>query len=77
VVRLFLVGQSAGAHLSACALVSQAKKESEGDGTVLPWKASQFKAYMGISGGWATMHSVSTVAFTRQLVLQIHSSRLE
>ncbi|KAH8970699.1 hypothetical protein BDL97_02G102900 [Sphagnum fallax] len=49
--QLFLVGQSAGAHLSACALVSQAKKESEGDGTVLPWKASQFKAYMGISGG--------------------------
>ncbi|CAM6038254.1 unnamed protein product [Sphagnum compactum] len=50
--KLFLVGQSAGAHLSTCALVWQAVKESEEDGPVLPWKPSQFKAFMGISGGY-------------------------
>eukprot|EP00250_Pteridium_aquilinum_P009648 c18825_g1_i1 orf=166-1443(+) len=62
--RLYLVGQSAGAHLGACTLLNQAKKECEGnivytssqeramEEALLTWRASQFKAYIGISGGY-------------------------
>lgn len=62
--RLYLAGQSAGAHLAACALVEQARKESERDSggkaseepasneAELAWRASDFKAYFGISGGY-------------------------
>lgn len=62
--RLYLAGQSAGAHIAACALAEQARKESERgktgkeseeseqDEDGLTWKASQFKAYFGISGGY-------------------------
>ena len=58
-----MAGQSAGAHLAACALVEQAIKEyrinkgTDARGSVkgveqeLTWVASQFKAYFGISGG--------------------------
>lgn len=50
--RLYLAGQSAGAHLASCALLSQAKKEAlEGRATVL-WSPSLFKAFFGISGGY-------------------------
>lgn len=62
--RLYLAGQSAGAHLAACALVEQARKdcergksdaaneECEDDEAKSTWRASQFKAYFGISGGY-------------------------
>lgn len=61
--RFYLAGQSAGAHLAACALIEQAIKEirvgkglkssDESDsGAALSWRASQFKGYFGISGGY-------------------------
>ncbi|MCO5582585.1 hypothetical protein L7F22_036483 [Adiantum nelumboides] len=62
--RLYLVGQSAGAHLGACTLLNQAKMERERITVqtsqvelerreiLLPWRASQFKGFIGISGGY-------------------------
>ncbi|XP_078431458.1 putative isoprenylcysteine alpha-carbonyl methylesterase ICMEL2 isoform X2 [Wolffia australiana] len=49
--RVYLMGQSAGAHIAACALLAQAKKEC-GEGEYSDWSISQIKAYMGISGGY-------------------------
>lgn len=49
--RIYLVGQSAGAHLSACALVEQASKECR-EGETITWSVSQIKAYFGLSGGY-------------------------
>lgn len=43
------MGQSAGAHIAACALMEQAGKES-GGGPV-SWSVTQIKAYFGLSGG--------------------------
>ena len=44
------MGQSAGAHIAACALLEQAIKEtSAGENT--SWSVSQMKAYFGLSGG--------------------------
>ncbi|CAA0822448.1 Isoprenylcysteine alpha-carbonyl methylesterase ICME [Striga hermonthica] len=48
--RIYLMGQSAGAHISACALVEQAIKEDNGLKT--SWSVSQIKAYFGLSGGY-------------------------
>lgn len=49
--RIYLVGQSAGAHLGACALLLQAEKQIT-DGTAgLTWISSQIKAYVALSGG--------------------------
>ncbi|GFQ01370.1 isoprenylcysteine alpha-carbonyl methylesterase icme [Phtheirospermum japonicum] len=48
--RVYLMGQSAGAHIAACALLEQAIKESNGEKT--PWSVSQIKAYFGLSGGY-------------------------
>ncbi|OVA10190.1 Alpha/beta hydrolase fold-3 [Macleaya cordata] len=48
--RIYLMGQSAGAHIAACALVEQATKESEEDEK--SWTVTQIKAYFGISGGY-------------------------
>ena len=48
--RIYLMGQSAGAHISACALLNQAIKESK-EGDVMSWSVSQIKAYFGLSGG--------------------------
>ncbi|KAL9271328.1 Isoprenylcysteine alpha-carbonyl methylesterase ICME-like protein [Drosera capensis] len=48
--RIYLMGQSAGAHISACALVDQAMKESEGKTN--SWSVSQIKCYFGVSGGY-------------------------
>ncbi|KAL6994065.1 hypothetical protein U1Q18_012170 [Sarracenia purpurea var. burkii] len=48
--RFYLMGQSAGAHISACALLEQAIEESEGRS--VSWSVSQIKAYFGISGGY-------------------------
>ncbi|KAJ7553118.1 hypothetical protein O6H91_06G084900 [Diphasiastrum complanatum] len=50
--RLYLAGQSAGAHLAACALVEQVRKEMFGGKDNIAWCASQFRAYFGISGGY-------------------------
>ncbi|OVA05059.1 Alpha/beta hydrolase fold-3 [Macleaya cordata] len=49
--RIYLMGQSAGAHIAACALVEQAIKES-GEGEKTSWSVSQIKAYFGLSGGY-------------------------
>ena len=43
------MGQSAGAHISSCALLQQAVKESKGES--ISWSASQINAYFGLSGG--------------------------
>jgi len=43
------MGQSAGAHISSCALFEQAIKESRGES--ISWSVSQIKAYFGLSGG--------------------------
>lgn len=45
------MGQSAGAHIAACALVEQAIKESDATQTTT-WSVSQIKAYFGLSGGY-------------------------
>ncbi|KAG7555411.1 Alpha/beta hydrolase fold-3 [Arabidopsis suecica] len=48
--RIYLMGQSAGAHIAACALLEQATKESKGES--ISWRVSQIKAYFGLSGGY-------------------------
>ncbi|KAK9105513.1 hypothetical protein Scep_022357 [Stephania cephalantha] len=48
--RVFLMGQSAGAHIAGCALVKQAVKEYRGEAT--SWSVTQLKAYFGLSGGY-------------------------
>nr|GEV57007.1 probable isoprenylcysteine alpha-carbonyl methylesterase ICMEL2 [Tanacetum cinerariifolium] len=47
--RIYLMGQSAGAHISSCVLLNQAIKESKGE--TISWSVSQIKAYFGLSGG--------------------------
>ncbi|XP_047330856.1 probable isoprenylcysteine alpha-carbonyl methylesterase ICMEL1 [Impatiens glandulifera] len=50
--RIYLMGQSAGAHIAACTLIEQAMKETgEGDNST-SWSLSQIKAYFGLSGGY-------------------------
>ncbi|KAJ9554171.1 hypothetical protein OSB04_018216 [Centaurea solstitialis] len=49
--RIYLMGQSAGAHIAACALVDQAIKESDATQSTT-WSVSQLKAYFGLSGGY-------------------------
>lgn len=48
--RIYLMGQSAGAHIAACALVDQTVKEARGES--ISWSLSQIKAYFGLSGGY-------------------------
>ncbi|KAF8011307.1 hypothetical protein BT93_J1807 [Corymbia citriodora subsp. variegata] len=48
--RIYLMGQSAGAHIAACALVDQAIKESRGES--ISWSLSRIKAYFALSGGY-------------------------
>ncbi|KAL9275019.1 putative isoprenylcysteine alpha-carbonyl methylesterase ICMEL1 [Drosera capensis] len=48
--RVYLMGQSAGEHIAACALVEQAISESRGES--VSCHASQLKAYFGLSGGY-------------------------
>ncbi|PIN07459.1 Arylacetamide deacetylase [Handroanthus impetiginosus] len=48
--RIYLMGQSAGAHIAACTLLEQAIKEASGEKT--SWSVSQIKAYFGLSGGY-------------------------
>ncbi|XP_068335522.1 probable isoprenylcysteine alpha-carbonyl methylesterase ICMEL2 [Pyrus communis] len=49
--RIYLMGQSAGAHISACALLDQAIKEAKKEESI-SWSVSQIKAYFGLSGGY-------------------------
>ncbi|KAJ7971180.1 isoprenylcysteine alpha-carbonyl methylesterase ICME [Quillaja saponaria] len=49
--RIYLMGQSAGAHISACALLEHAIREARKGGSI-SWSVSQIKAYMGLSGGY-------------------------
>ncbi|KAJ9708068.1 hypothetical protein PVL29_000229 [Vitis rotundifolia] len=49
--RIYLMGQSAGAHIAACTLLEQAIKEC-GEGESTSWSVSQIKAYFGLSGGY-------------------------
>ncbi|PIA63444.1 hypothetical protein AQUCO_00201054v1 [Aquilegia coerulea] len=55
--RIYLVGQSAGAHIASCVLVEQAIKESS-KGDNISWSVSQIKAYFGISGGYNILNLV-------------------
>ncbi|KAH9772045.1 putative isoprenylcysteine alpha-carbonyl methylesterase ICMEL1 [Citrus sinensis] len=48
--RIYLMGQSAGAHIAACTLLEQAIKET-GEGESTTWSVSQIRAYFGLSGG--------------------------
>ncbi|KAL6543747.1 hypothetical protein OROGR_010244 [Orobanche gracilis] len=48
--RIYIMGQSAGAHIAACAILDQAIKEASGEKTC--WSVSQIKAYFGLSGGY-------------------------
>jgi prenylcysteine alpha-carboxyl methylesterase len=48
--RIYLMGQSAGAHIAACTIVEQVIKES-GEGDSVSWSSSQINAYFGLSGG--------------------------
>lgn len=48
--QIYLMGQSAGAHIAACALLEQAVKESKGE--EITWSVTQIKAYFGLSGGY-------------------------
>ncbi|KAM1214606.1 hypothetical protein ACFX2I_011115 [Malus domestica] len=55
--RVYVMGQSAGAHIGACTLVDQAIKEaSEGESS--SWSLSQIKAYFGLSGGYNLLNLV-------------------
>ncbi|XP_057738763.1 isoprenylcysteine alpha-carbonyl methylesterase ICME-like [Arachis stenosperma] len=55
--RIYLMGQSAGAHISSCALLDQAIKEV-GKGNKVSWSISQLKAYFGLSGGYNLLELV-------------------
>ncbi|GAY46219.1 hypothetical protein CUMW_095290 [Citrus unshiu] len=54
--RIYLMGQSAGAHISSCALLEQAVKESTGES--ISWSASHIKYYFGLSGGYNLLNLV-------------------
>ncbi|XP_077253706.1 isoprenylcysteine alpha-carbonyl methylesterase ICME-like isoform X3 [Tasmannia lanceolata] len=66
--RIYLVGQSAGAHIAACALLDQAVKEC-GEGENTDWSVSQIKSYFGISGGKNFSDALQRVGAKVKLVL--------
>ncbi|XP_049365022.1 probable isoprenylcysteine alpha-carbonyl methylesterase ICMEL1 isoform X6 [Solanum verrucosum] len=49
--RIYLMGQSAGAHIATCALLEQAIKETGAEPRA-SWSVSQIKTYFGLSGGY-------------------------
>ncbi|XP_009769055.1 putative isoprenylcysteine alpha-carbonyl methylesterase ICMEL1 isoform X1 [Nicotiana tabacum] len=55
--RIYLMGQSAGAHIASCALLEQAIKEASEDQRD-SWSVSQIKAYFGLSGGYNFLNLV-------------------
>ena len=64
--RIYLAGQSAGAHIGACALLDQAKKEISEGPDELTWKAFQIKWYFALSGGLVGMNWNSRCVFCIQ-----------
>ncbi|XP_029121510.1 isoprenylcysteine alpha-carbonyl methylesterase ICME isoform X3 [Elaeis guineensis] len=65
--RVYLMGQSAGAHIAACTLLEQAIKEAAGES--ITWSVSQIKAYVGLSGGKDFVDALQTVGAKAKLVL--------
>ncbi|OIT03342.1 PREDICTED: probable isoprenylcysteine alpha-carbonyl methylesterase ICMEL1 [Nicotiana attenuata] len=55
--RIYLMGQSAGAHIASCALLDQAIKEASEEQRD-SWSVSQIKAYFGLSGGYNFLNLV-------------------
>ncbi|XP_030513550.1 probable isoprenylcysteine alpha-carbonyl methylesterase ICMEL1 isoform X2 [Rhodamnia argentea] len=55
--RVYVMGQSAGAHIAACAFLEQAIKDC-GEGESTSWSVSQTKAYFGLSGGYNLLELV-------------------
>ncbi|KAL4396216.1 hypothetical protein S245_000771 [Arachis hypogaea] len=55
--RIYLMGQSAGAHIAACAIVEQAIKEAAKEEGI-SWSLSRIKAYFGLSGGYNVFNLV-------------------
>ncbi|XP_073142914.1 probable isoprenylcysteine alpha-carbonyl methylesterase ICMEL1 isoform X2 [Henckelia pumila] len=72
--RIYLMGQSAGAHIAACALLEQAIKEA-GRGKT-SWSVSQINAYFGLSGGYNFL-SLADHFHTRGLYRSIFLSIME
>ncbi|KAK9091111.1 hypothetical protein Sjap_024288 [Stephania japonica] len=70
--RIFLMGQSAGAHIAGCALVKQAVQEYRGEPT--SWSVTQLKAYFGLSGGMMDGEE-SLQCFSPELMVQDPSIR--
>ncbi|PSR84912.1 Isoprenylcysteine alpha-carbonyl methylesterase, partial [Actinidia chinensis var. chinensis] len=73
--RIYLMGQSAGAHIAACALLEQAVKET-GEGESTSWSVSQINAYFGLSGGYNLFNLVDHF-HSRGLYRSIFSSIME
>ncbi|KAG0538651.1 hypothetical protein BDA96_03G254800 [Sorghum bicolor] len=72
--QIYLMGQSAGAHIAACALMEQAVKESGGH--PVSWSVTQIKAYFGLSGGY-NMHNLVDHFHQRGLYRSIFLSIME
>ncbi|KAG0503372.1 hypothetical protein HPP92_003444 [Vanilla planifolia] len=64
--QIYLMGQSAGAHIAACALVHQAIKEC-GEGESITWSVSQMKAYFGLSGGASRLQYIEFLTEERSI----------
>ena len=75
--RIYLMGQSAGAHIAACTLVEQAINEA-GEGESTSWSVSQIKAYFGLSGGWVSIagffEPCGTLSCVSSTVIQVDAS---
>ncbi|XP_038719100.1 isoprenylcysteine alpha-carbonyl methylesterase ICME-like isoform X2 [Tripterygium wilfordii] len=65
--RIYLMGQSAGAHISTCVLLEQAIKESLGESIF--WSVSQIKAYFGLSGGKSFVDTLQSMGAEAKLIL--------
>ncbi|KAL8052792.1 hypothetical protein ABFX02_05G027800 [Erythranthe guttata] len=72
--RIYVMGQSAGAHIAACALLDQAIKEAGGQKT--SWSVTQIKAYFGLSGGY-NFYSLVDHFHSRGLYRRIFLSIME
>jgi len=52
---VYLVGQSAGVHLTLLSLIAQSKRQVQGgfpDGSVPSWNPKKIRAYIGVSGAF-------------------------
>ncbi|KAL6615665.1 hypothetical protein ACP70R_037935 [Stipagrostis hirtigluma subsp. patula] len=72
--QIYLMGQSAGAHIAACALMEQAIKQSSGH--PVSWSVTQIKAYFGLSGGY-NIHNLVDHFHERGLYRSIFLSIME